>query len=170
MDTLFGILKNALVVAVSVLCVILLSRFGHFGGSSTVYTIDMNKVLRAHHALVAEAAQQNFDAALNLKGVSSKVASAIQKVAGGELVLVAPVVASSLENDITDKVILELGLDIPEHASVPYVDKSIFPDAEKAAQNDPEEFYKRFSEYLENKEKQEEIEAAKKKLEEVLPK
>ncbi|MFD3303766.1 hypothetical protein [Alteromonas macleodii] len=170
MDTLFAIFKNALVVAVSVLCVILLSRFGHLGGSSTVYTIDMNKVLRAHQALVSEAAQNSFDAALNLKGVSSKVSAAIQTVAGGELVLVAPVVASSLENDITDQVILELGLEIPQNASVPYIDKSIFPDAEKAAQNDPEEFYKRFNEYLENKEKQEEIEAAKEKLEEVLPK
>ena len=170
MDTIFGVAKGALIVALSVLCVIVLSRGGYLGQSQTIYTIDMNKVLRAHQSLIAEAAMESFDAALNLKNVSSKVAESIKEVSGGGLVLVSPVVASELRNDITDEVILKLGLEIPSNSSVAYIDESIFPDAEEAAKNDPSEFYKNFNEYMKQRELSKKENEAQEKLEEVLPK
>lgn len=169
MEYIYETIKSAIIVAISVIVILLMSRSGVFSIHQDVYTIDMNKVLRAHQALVVDAAMNKFDAALNLKGTSKKVDAAIKNVAGSHVVLIAPVVASELSNDITDLVILELGLELPK-SGVTYIDSDVFPDISKVKDADPDEFLKKYSKLLEQKALDEKAEEDKRKVEAIIPK
>ena len=80
-----------------------------------------------------------------------------------------PASTSELSNDITDLVILELGLELPK-SSVTYIDSDIFPDISKVKDADPEEFLEKYSKLLEQKASEEKSEEDKRKVEAIIPK
>jgi len=162
-------MKHLITLLVTVFVVIALSSQGYIGQEQETYTIDMNKVVKAHYSLIGKAANNDMDASLNLSGVSSKITEAVQYVANGGLVLISPVVASKLENDITDRVILHLGLEIPELGEVNYLKEEDFAELKPVEGVSPKDFYEKFQEYLKEKEQKKKTEESKAKVEGIVP-
>lgn len=145
-------LKILLSVALSVFIVLLGFRFGVVATKSEVYTVDVMRILNAHNALVGKAAKSDLDSAMKLTGVSERVSEAIRVVSAGETVLISAVVASKLENDITDAVLDYLGLPKEGTENVLYLNPEDLPAPVKPEDFDPKdliEFYEK------NKQKQE---------------
>ena len=104
-------------VLVTLLCVILLLRFGHFLPTTNVnaVTFDIVKFSNAQRAVASAFLKKSDVAQANdlLLGLSDRTRKAITDIAGpNTIVLVKESVAQGVSRDITDDVLKKLGLPV----------------------------------------------------------
>jgi len=104
-------------VMVTLLCVILLLRFGHFLPTTNVnaVTFDIVKFSNAQRAVASAFLKKSDVAQANdlLLGLSDRTRKAITDIAGpNTIVLVKESVAQGVSRDITDDVLKKLGLPV----------------------------------------------------------
>jgi hypothetical protein len=104
-------------VMVTLLCVVLLLRFGHFLPTSNVnaVTFDIVKFSNAQRAVASAFLKKTDVAQANdlLLGLSERTRKAITEIAGpNTVVLVKESVAQGVDRDITDAVLKKLGLPV----------------------------------------------------------
>ena len=104
-------------VMVTLLCVVLLLRFGHFLPAANVnaVTFDIVKFSNAQRAVASAFLKKTDVAQANdlLLGLSERTRKAIADIAGpNTIVLVKESVAQGVDRDITDAVLKKLGLPV----------------------------------------------------------
>ncbi|MDP2564311.1 hypothetical protein [Pseudoalteromonas marina] len=91
-----------------VLIVILVSKF--YTKSSTVYSVDVARVMASYTSVVSAAASNDLDSQVALVQASKSIKAAIRSLVGDSPVHVSASLVSGDFVDITDEVVLSLGL------------------------------------------------------------
>lgn len=91
-----------------VLLVIVSSKYQ--GKSSTTYVVDVARIMASYTQVVSAAADNDLDAQVSLVKASKDIKSSIRSLVGDSVVLVSASVVTGDVVDITESVVLSLGL------------------------------------------------------------